>query len=136
MLSEVNYLAVVAAAGATMALGGIWYGPLFGSQWMAARGSTPEPPEKMRAGIGRAYGLSFVCYLAVATVLAYLLLWIGAASVPGALWLAFLCWLGFVATTGATALLFSDRKPVTYLIEAAYQLAYMLLMGAILGAWR
>ena len=136
MLSEINFLAVVVAAVAPMVLGAVWYGPLLGKAWMRAHGHTPERLEEMQKGMGRAYGLSFVCYLVMATVLAYLMLWIGAITVPGGVWLAFLCWLGFAATIGMTAHLFSDRKPATYLIDVAYQLVYMLAMGAILGAWR
>ena len=136
MLAEVNFLAVAAAAVATMVLGGIWYGPLFGRLWMSAHGYTPDRLEEMKRGMGKSYGLSFVCFLVMATVLAYLMLWIGAITVPGALWLAFVCWLGFAATIGLTAFLFSDRKPATWLVDVAYQLTYMLVMGAILGAWR
>lgn len=136
MLSEVNYLAVVAAALATMALGALWYGPLFGRLWTSAHGHTPERLEAMRRGVGWAYGLSFVCYLVMATALAYLLAWIGAVTVPGALWLAFVCWLGFAATIGLTSHLFSDRRPPAYWIDAGYQLVYLLGMGAVLGAWR
>ena len=42
MFSDVNLLAVLAAAVATMVLGAIWYGPLFGKSWMSAHGYTPE----------------------------------------------------------------------------------------------
>ncbi len=136
MLSEVNFLAVAAAAVATMVLGGLWYGPLFGRVWMRAHGYTPERLEEMKQGMGRAYGLSFLCYLVMATVLAILIAWVGAVNVWSGVWMAFLCWLGFAATIGLTAHLFSDRKPAAYAIDAAYQLAYMLAMGAILGAWR
>ncbi len=136
MLAEVNFLAVLTAALAPMVLGAVWYGPLFGRAWMRAHGHTPERLEEMKKGMGRAYGLSFVCYLVMATVLAYLLGWVGAVNVWAGLWMAFLCWLGFAATIGLTAHLFSDRKPAAYLIDAAYQLVYLLAMGAILGAWR
>ncbi len=136
MLSEVNVPAVAAAAVAPVMLGAIWYGPLFGKAWMHAHGHTPERLEEMKKGMGRAYGLSFVCYLVMATVLSLLLAWVGAVNVWTGVWMAFLCWLGFAATIGLTAQLFSDRKPAAYGIDAAYQLAYMLAMGAILGAWR
>ncbi len=136
MISEVNFLAVVAAAVATMVLGGIWYGPLFGRLWMKAHGYTPDRLEEMKKGMGKAYGLSFLCYLVMATVISILIAWIGAANVWTGLCVAFYCWLGFVATVGLTAHLFSDRKPATYFIDVAYQLVYILAMGAILGAWR
>ena len=136
MLSEINFLAVGVAALAPMVIGAVWYGPLFGKAWVSAHGHTPERLEEMNKGMGKAYGLSLVCYLVMATVLAYLLAWIGAVNVPSALWMAFLCWLGFAVTIGLTAHLFSDRKPAAYLIDVAFQLVYMLAMGAILGAWR
>ncbi len=136
MLSEVNFLAVVTAAVATMVLGGLWYGPLFGRAWMQAHGYTPERLEEMKQGMGRAYAVSFVSYLVMATVLAILIRWLGAANLWTGLWLAFLCWLGFAATIGLTAHVFSHRKPAAYLIDAAYQLAYLPAMGAILGAWQ
>ena len=47
MLSELNFLAVVVAAIAPMVIGGIWYGPLLGRQWMSAHGYTPERLEEM-----------------------------------------------------------------------------------------
>jgi hypothetical protein len=136
MLFEVNFLAVAAAAAATMLLGALWYGALFGKLWMSAHGYTPERLEEMRKGMGKAYGLSFLCYLVMATVLAILIGWVGAGNVWTGLCMAFYCWLGFVATIGLTSHLFSDRKLATYLIDVGYQLVYMLAMGAILGAWR
>lgn len=136
MILEVNFLAVVAAAVATTMLGAVWYGPLFGSLRMRAHGHTPGRLEEMKTGIGKAYGMSFLCYLVMATALAYLMAWIGAVNVPAGLWLAFVCWLGFVATVGLTAHLFSGRKPASYFIDVAYQLVYLLAMGAILSAWR
>ena len=72
----------------------------------------------------------------MATVLAILIGWVGAVNVWTGVWFAFYCWLGFAATIGMTAHLFSDRKLSAYLIDVAYQLVYMLAMGAILGAWR
>ncbi len=136
MLSEVNFLAVVAAAFAPMVIGAIWYGPLFGKPWMSAHGYTPERLEEMKKGMGKAYGLSFVCYLVMATVLSILIAWLGAANLWTGVCLAFYCWLGFAATIGLTSHLFSDKKTAAYLIDVAYQLVYMLVMGAVLGAWR
>ncbi len=47
-------------------------------------------------------------------------------------------WLAVVAaaTIGLTSYLFSERRFSTYLIDAGYQLVYLVMMGAILGAWR
>ncbi len=136
MLAEVNFLAVLASAVATMVLGALWYGPLFGKLWMKAHGHTPEKLEEMKKGMGKAYGVSFVCYLVMAAVLAILIGWLGAVNVWAGICIALYCWLGFAATIGLTSHLFSDRKLAAYFLDVGYQFVYLLAMGAILGAWR
>jgi hypothetical protein len=37
----INYLAVIAAAIAAVGVGVLWYGPLFGKEWMKLMGYTP-----------------------------------------------------------------------------------------------
>lgn len=39
---HINYLAVLGAAMASMALGALWYGLLFGNTWVGLSGMTPE----------------------------------------------------------------------------------------------
>jgi hypothetical protein len=39
---HVNWLAILVAALAGLAVGGIWYGPLFGKAWMRESGVTME----------------------------------------------------------------------------------------------
>jgi len=49
---------------------------------------------------------------------------------------AFLVRLGFVATTGFTGHLISEAPLLQHQIDAGYQAVYLLVRGAILGAWR
>ena len=133
---EINYLAVVAAALATMVLGALWYGLFFGKLWMKLHGYTPEQLGEMQKGMGKTYGLSFVAYLVMAVVLAILVAYTGVSTGTEGAWLGFLCWLGFAATIGLTANLFSDKPFGTYALDAAYQLVYLVVMGVILALWR
>ncbi len=137
-MHEINWLAVVAAAVATMALGALWYSPLlFGKLWVRAHGFTKEQLDRMKeSGMGKAYGLSFVAYLVMATVLSLLIEVSRLTTAFGGACIGWLCWLGFAATIGLTSYLFSERRFSTYLIDAGYQLVYLVMMGAILGAWR
>lgn len=136
MLS-INYLAIAAAAVVTMALGAIWYSPiLFGNAWMRAHGYTKEQLAAMRKGMGRAYAASFVCYLIMAAVLAKLVGWVGVATALEGARLGIVCWLGFAATIGLTANLFSDKPLSAYRIDAGYQFVYLAAMGAIVGGWQ
>ncbi len=135
--ADVNYLAVLVAAAATFALGALWYSPaVLGKQWMHAHGYTPEKVKEMQKTAGRAYVVSFACYIVLASVLSLLAGYTGATTMVQGLWLGFLVWIGFAATLGLTAHMFSDKRLATYLIDAGYQLAFLLLMGVILAVWR
>ena len=134
---QVNLLAVLVAAIVVFVIGGLWYSPLlFGKVWMRAHGYTPEKMEAMRAGVGRAYALAFVCYLVMAVVMAILIGATDTLTGLGGVRLGALCWLGFAATIGLTTNLFSEKPLATYLLDAGYQLVYLTVMGAILATWR
>ncbi|MEP7065877.1 MAG: DUF1761 domain-containing protein [Gemmatimonadota bacterium] len=131
-----NVLAIVVAAVVAFLIGGLWYSPLlFAKQWMAAHAHTPEDVERMKADAPRAYGISFVAFLVMAFVLQLLINHLDAHTwQKGAAWAAHL-WLGFAATIGLMANVYSGGKFPVFLIDAGYQLVYLLVMGAILGAW-
>src|SRR5438046_9904765 len=50
--------------------------------------------------------------------------------------LGFLCWLGFAATVGLTANMFSEKPIAAWVLDAGYQLSYLVLMGVLLSVWR
>lgn len=134
---SVNYLAVVAAAVAAFLIGMVWYSPaLFARQWMAVHGYTPEKLEAMKQGMVKTYSLSFVCFLVTAWVMAVLSDRLGVGSAMGGLRLGGLTWLGFAATIGLTANLYSDKPRLAWVIDAGYQLVYMIVMGLILAVWQ
>ena len=134
-LGEVNILAVLAAAVATMVIGGIWYGPIFGKTWLKVHGYSKERLAEMQKGMGKTYGLSFVCYVVMGVMMALLIAATGWRGIAGGVHIGLVCWLGFAATIGLTAHLFSERKPAAYLLDAGYQLVYMVVMGMILASW-
>src|SRR6266540_2524264 len=80
--------------------------------------------------------LGAVWYLVMAYVLALLASYTQATSLAQGLWLGFLAWLGFAATLGLTANMFSDKPVAVWVIDAGYQLAYLLVMGVIVSVWR
>jgi Protein of unknown function (DUF1761) len=133
---HVNFLAVFVAALATFALGALWYSPvLFGGAWVRANGFTPEQLAAMRRRAAPAYSVSFACYLLMATVLSAFFSFTGASGPARGATLGAMIWLGFVLTVGLTGQMFANRAMKAFAIDAGYQLAYLALMGAILGAW-
>ncbi|HVH67601.1 MAG TPA: DUF1761 domain-containing protein [Gemmatimonadales bacterium] len=136
--ANVNVLAVLVAALLTFVLGAFWYSPvLFAKQWVAAQGYTPEKLAAMKQrGVTRAYIVSALCYVVMAYVVALLASYTNSTTLAQGLWLGFLAWLGFAATIGLTGHMFSEKPIAAWVIDAGYQLAYLLIMGGLLSVWR
>ncbi len=135
--TTINYLAVVVAALATFLIGALWYSPLlFAKQWMKAHGYSEEKLKEMQKSALPAYLVSLASYFVMAYVLAVFIVNMNITGAGDGMTVGFLAWLGFAATIGLTANMFSEKKIATYYIDASYQLVYLLAMGAILGAWR
>ena len=134
---DVNWLAIIVAAIAAFALGALWYSrSLFGRQWMAAHGHTPEQLAAMQSNMGKTYAVSFVTYVIMAMVIALLMGLTGATTAVQGVVLAVLAWLGFGFTIGLNTNLYSNKPSAAFMIDAGYQLVHVILMGAIIGAWR
>lgn len=131
-MPEVNYLAVIAAAIATFALGGLWYSPaLFGKAWQREAGVTEE---KMKsANMALIFGLTFVLSLIAAWVFALFLgprppmaLGLGAGFSAG------LCW---VAASLGINYLFERKSLKLWLINGGYHTLQFTIIGLILALW-
>ena len=133
---HVNYLAVAVAALAPFIIGVLWYAVLFHKIWVKAHGYTDEHLEQIRKSAGRTNLVSLACYLVMAFALAVLISWLGVSTALQGACLGILVWTGFLATVGLTANMYSEKRLSTYIIDAGFQLAYAVTMGAILGAWQ
>jgi hypothetical protein len=135
---SVNWLAVLVAALAVFVLGGVWYQALFGKVWVRLHGYSPEKVKQMQAAKPPAlfFGGMVAAYLLLAAVMAVLMGTFGITGWQGGATLGFLIWLGPAVAIGFTAWLASDRVIGVFVIDWAYQLVFLVMMGAILGAWR
>ena len=137
MLQSVHVLPIVVSAVAVFLIGMLWYSPvLFAKAWMKGHGHTEEKLRQMQAQAGRAYAVTFVCYLVMAFAMSVLLNRIGVVSVLTGIKVGAILGLGFAAPLGLTANVFSEKPLSAYLIDAAYQVVFLIVMGAILAAWR
>lgn len=129
-------LPVLLAALAAFLIGALWYSPLlFANAWVRAQGFTPERLAAMQATAWRAYVGSGVAFLVMGSVLRLFLAHSRADSAgDGAAW-AFHAWLGFALPIGVMSYLYTDKPLALLLIDTGYQLVYLTVMGAILGAW-
>jgi len=131
-MPEVNYLAVLAAAVATFALGGLWYSPaLFGKVWQREAGVNEEKMQS--ANMPLIFGLTFVLALIAAWVFALFLgprppmaLGLGAGFSAG------LCW---VAASLGINYLFERKSLKLWLINGGYHTLQFTIIGLILALW-
>jgi hypothetical protein len=129
----INYVAVLVAALSGFAVGAIWYGPLFGRQWMMAAG--PPPEETPRFNIPGVYALTFVLSLLAALVLALVINQVHADGVLDGARISFLLWLGFILPVRVTEALFNGTNMRLVMIDSGYRLVWAVVMGVILAAW-
>lgn len=128
---HVNWLAILVAALAGFAVGGIWYGPLFGKAWMRESGVSLE--KARAANKPKLFGTVFVLNLIAAGSLA---MFIGpSGSWRFGLFAGFMTGLTFISTALGVIYLFEARSLRLWLINAGYQTVIFSLMGTILGAW-
>ena len=131
-----HWLAILVAAVAGFAVGGVWYGPLFGKAWMAARGFTPESA-KQNVNMPMIFGLTFLLNLVAAFMLDHLYAtYDGPIGLHHSLVIAGIIGIGFIATSIGVNYLFSRMPRALFLIDAGYWIVIYLVMGAIFGLLR
>jgi hypothetical protein len=104
-----TYIAILVGAVSSMALGFLWYGPIFGTLWKSAAGITPEIEVAMKASVLRNYITNFVGNLVTGFIIYTLLRMLGIGSVLGALELILLVWVGFVLPLELSGTLWSKN---------------------------
>jgi hypothetical protein len=135
---EPDLLAVLWAALAGFAIGGLWYSPLLlGERWMEAAGITPE--QINASNRARTFGLAFVALL----IMSYCLeMFIGPITEVGegfynrsqqGAFYGFLAGFGWVFFAFVVVGLFELRSRNYILINGGYWIVTMTVMGAILG---
>jgi hypothetical protein len=131
---SINWLAVIVSVIASMIIGSIWYHPaVFYKPWLATLGKTWE--NRPQGAMVSMYAFTIIAALVEAVALAFMLKTMGSNSAGAGAAAGFMIWLGFVAPTNLVNKLFSGQGWVGWLIEAGNHLVYLLVAGAILGAW-
>jgi len=131
MLGSVNWLAIVVATVASMALGFVWY-MVFANQWMAAINKTRE--QIMANNSATPYILAALMQLIMAYSLAlFIPRLMGATTISNGLIVAFHAWLGFVITSMIINHRYQGSKWSLTLIDGGYLLGVLLVQGLVIG---
>ena len=134
--ASINYLAVLAAAVVSIILGFLWYGPLFGKQWMQLMGITnKQMKEAGQKGMSKTYSIMVVSTLLTSYILAHFVDYMQASSMIDGIMLGFWIWLGFIATVQIGSVLWEQKPVKLYFINTLHTLVNLAVMGAILAVW-
>lgn len=126
----VNWIAVVVAMVASMALGVAWY-MLLARPWMAAVGKTRE---ELQSGGASPYIWSVVVQLVMAYAVALLTPAVfGATTVVNGVLLGVHAWAGFVVTAMILNHRYQGAKWSLTLIDAGYLLGVLVVQGIVIG---
>lgn len=139
----INYVAVVVAAVANMMLGFIWYGPLFGKQWVSLMGWSEAElkagQEQMQKEGWKTYVPQFIGSLIMSYILAHYFIFASTYTntfgVLGGFMVGFWSWLGFVAPVMLGSVLWDGKPWKLFPLQSGYYLVGLLIMGAIIGSW-
>lgn len=131
---KTNYLAVFVSALAYWLLGAVWYGVLFSKQWMALEHMTEEQARSLNPVLP--YVITFVLNLLMAFVLAQICIWRNANTAGRGAAVGVLIWIGFLGPVTYTTYMYEMRPKQLFAINEFYPLFGLLVMGAILGAWK
>lgn len=129
---------VLLATLASIIIGSIWYGPLFGKRFMKETGMDTWSKER-QAAEKKTMWVSYVGQLVSSFVLfavvSGLFVGLGRSTVGGGLLLSFVLWIGIVVPVKLGDALWGGNKTLFWL-NIGNMLVTLLVAGAIIGAWR
>jgi Protein of unknown function (DUF1761) len=133
---KINYVAVIVSTLVHFIIGGLWYGLLFGNTFIQLIGWSPEKLQQVAGqSNGKEYLIALLSSFILVYVLAHFVQYTKARSVGGGMLTGFWLWLGFVATTQLSTVIFEERNLGLYLLNVGYQLVACLVCGAVLAVW-
>jgi hypothetical protein len=135
-LANINWLAVIVAGIAAWVIGALWYSPvLFGKIWQKEMGFSDEYLKQ--ANMVLIFGGSLILMLLMSFGMAFLVQAHGETetSLAKGMWYGLFIGVLFVATSIGINYLYQRRSIRLWLIDALYQVIFLVVMGIILGAW-
>ena len=135
-MNGINWWAVLIAGISSFVVGGVWYSPgLFGRAWMKDNNFTEEQIRK-GGNKGKIFGFTLIFSLLMAVNLAMFLA--TSAAKADITWGATAGFLAGIWTFCAIAIhsLFELKPWRLIFINGFYSVVALILMGAIIGAWR
>jgi hypothetical protein len=132
---RLNWVAILVAAIASFIFEALWFS-VFMKEWLIGIGRTMEWLVANGLNPAIQYGVAIICSVIAATVLSVCIQASGEQTARRGILCAIVVWFGFVATSWARAYIFEVRTFQIFAIYTGYALIDLMLIGAIVGAWK
>ncbi len=128
---QVDTFSIIVAAILNMVIGFLWYSKwLFGKVWM----KLCHMQDASMKGKNITFLYAFIVSLVIAYFLASFEAFVGVTTVTDGMFIGFCAWLGFVATTQISGVLWCKEPFKLFAINTGCKLLSFLVMGGVLGA--
>lgn len=132
-LFDVNWIAVAVGAVMGFVVGGLWYGPLLGKQWLSAVGLTEEDVQD--GHMAKIYGGAFLFSVLISWTMAHTFqsyaMLDADLSVFAKVMTGFGAALGFVVPAIGINYLFSQKTLKLFFIDSGYWLIFFTVVAAV-----
>lgn len=128
---QIDLFSLVVAAILNMVIGFFWYSKwLFGKTWMKLNHIT----EANIKGKNTAFLYAAIVSLVIAYFLSLFEAYLGVATVTDGMFVGFCIWLGFVATTQISCVIWCKTPFKLFAIDSGCKLLSFLVMSGVIGA--
>ena len=129
----VNWIVVLVASVIAYIVGALWYSPvLFGNLWLKLNKVNNVKAHKMSSAT---IVSGFILTVIFNIVLAYVVQFSEVVGFFGGMSVGFLLWVGFIATTSFSSVLYLKKPLKLYWIDSLHYLVTMMLVAGILAVW-
>ena len=132
---RLNWVAILVAAIVSFLFEALWFS-VFMNQGLAGIGRTMAWLVGNGLNPAIQYATAILCSIIAAAVLSICIQASGEQTARRGILCAAVIWFGFIATSWAKAYIFEVRTFQIYAIYTGYYLIELMLIGAIVGAWK
>lgn len=126
---QIDIFPVVIAALVNMVIGFFWYSKwFFGPLWKKKSKAKEADVSPQTLFFG------FIVSLFIAYFLAFFISYTSVTSITDGMFVGFLLWLGFVATTQVGSIIWTNTPLLLFFIDSGYKLFAILVMSGIISA--
>jgi hypothetical protein len=129
--ASVNWLAVLLGTVVSMAMGALWYGPLFGQLWLKMIGKTEDELDSDPSMYVKTAVAAFLGMLALNLVVVSF----GATTLLAGILAGAFIFVGIGATSTFVYTTFEGPPEKVWLLYAVYNLVVYLIMGGVFAIW-